>query len=339
MSGVWDISAAERVAALRREAAHHPESGARELSDLELLNRAYESVVRDRIDTHDVYMRLLTDLRHHDDQVRAGAVAGFRPQIDRIARHVVNEHLKPYWQLVHRVEHLPERLSAGDIESLRSQAASVRHWLRQDGPAEDRLDPGDAREHLSTLRTVLAALKGRRDVSTDDALRLMDAALNDGPLLDLFEGGTPEPLPEPAPPVFAGTGWTVHAHMWTYQPAPEDGFVTAVRLGDEWRIGLWSPVGPLLASGTAPENDVAALAEALVARAPAWTADRSDYAWRRFTDTADALQHTDHTTSPRLRAATTRSTTPHRPTSHTPPPTTSSLPASAQTALDRGRRR
>ncbi|MBE4741480.1 hypothetical protein [Streptomyces caniscabiei] len=338
MSGAWDVPAAERVAALRREAAHHPESGARELSDLELLNRAYESAVRDRIDTHDAYMRVLTDLRHHDDRVRAGAVSGFRPQIDRIARHVVNEHLKPYWQLVHRVEHLPERLSAGDIKSLRSQAASVRHWLRQDGPAEDRLDPGDAREHLSTLRTVLAALKGRRDVSTDDALRLMDAALNDGPLLDLFEIGTPEPLPEPAPPVFAGPGWTVHAHMWTYQPAPDDGFVTAVRLGDEWRIDLWSPAGPLLASGTAPENDVAALAEALVARAPAWTADRSDYAWRRFTDTANALRHTDDA-SPRVRAATARTTTPHRPTPHTPPPTTSPLPASAQTAFDRGRRR
>ncbi|AVV42941.1 hypothetical protein C6376_17495 [Streptomyces sp. P3] len=338
MSGVWDVPAAERVAALRGEAAHHPESGAQELSDLELLNRAYESVVRDRIDIHDAYMRLLTDLRHHDDQVRAGAVAGFRPQIDRIARHVVSEHLKPYWQLVHRVEQLPERLSAGDIESLRSQAASVRHWLRQDGPAEDRLDPGDAREHLSTLRTVLAALKGRQDVPTDDALRLMNAALNDGPLLDLFEVGTPELLPEPAPPAFAGPGWTVRAHMWTYQPAPDDGFVTAVRLGDEWRIDLWSPAGPLLARGTAPENDVAALAEALVARAPTWTADRSDYAWRRFTDTANALQHTDDT-SPRVRAATARTTTPHRPTPHTPPPATSSLPASAQTALDRSRRR
>ncbi|MFE7834968.1 hypothetical protein ACFU53_02495 [Streptomyces sp. NPDC057474] len=165
-----------------------------------------------------------------------------------------------------------------------------------------------------------------------------DAALNDGPLLDLFEVGTPGPLPEPAPPVFAGPGWTVHAHMWTYQPAPDDGFVTAVRLGDEWRIDLWSPAGPLLASGTAPENDVAALAEALVARAPAWTADRSDYAWRRFTDTANALRHTDDT-SPLVRAATARTTTPHRPTPHTPPPAASSLPASAQTALDRDHRR
>jgi hypothetical protein len=286
---VWNTSAAERVASLREQALRYEDPTA-QLSDLELLNAAYESVLREQIDTRDRYMGLLTSLRGHDDRVRAGAVAGFRPQIDRVARHVVREHLRPFEYLVDRVEHLPSDMSRDQVASLRSSAATVRHGLREEGPAEEQLDPGDARHALSTLRSVVATLQGRQGVTAEEALRLMDSALHDGPLLDLFHIGTPRPLPETPSPGFAGAGWTQQPGTWTYQPAPDGGFVKTYPLGEEWYVDLWSARGQLLAHGTAQEADIAALAPALVEQAETWSRDRSEYAWRRFADTAEATR-------------------------------------------------
>jgi hypothetical protein len=328
MSGVWNVPAVERVAALRESADRSRAAGfgpaKDDASDLEVLNQAYESAVRAQIDARDAYMRLLSELRQHDDKVRAGAVAGVRPHIDRIARHVVRQHLTPAENLLYRIAHLSGALSGEGVASLRSAAERVRHTLGEEAPAEERLDPGDAREHLSRLRSVVTILLDRKDVTAADTLRLMDAALNDGPLLDLFTVGTPEPTPRAPTPAFSGPGWAEHALTWTYQPDPAQGFVTAVAVGDQWWINLWAASGPLLAQGTAGEDQVGALAQALVEHAPAWSVDRSEYAWRRFADTTAALRPPPSPTA-RVQAATARSASPEPGAAgHAPP-----LPATA----------
>jgi hypothetical protein len=289
MTGVWNQPAAERAARLRETAVRDGHPGAASAPDAELLNTAYEQVLREQIDTRDAYLRLLTELRHHDDRVRAGALAGIRPQIDRIARHLVREHHRPFEALLFRIGRLGDRPGAGELAALRSSADSVRHFLRAEGNAEDRIDPGDARHHLRTLRSVIAVLREREGVTAQDVLRLMDAALNQGPMLDLFDVGTPKPSALRTPLPFAGEGWHQAAVVWTYQPAPGSAAVKAYPLGDQWHLDLWSADGPLLATGTAGEDMVGPLAAELAARAPAWTADRCEYGWRRFEQAATTV--------------------------------------------------
>jgi hypothetical protein len=88
--------------------------------------------------------------------------------------------------------------------------------------------------------------------------------------------------------VFASPGWSEARGLWTYQPDNTGAHIKAYPLGEHWYLDLWSQRGQLLAFGTVPEAEVAALAPALTARASTWAHDRSEYAWRRFADTARA---------------------------------------------------
>lgn len=169
----------------------------------------------------------------------------------------------------------------------------MRLELKDAGPAEDVVDPGDARHILRTLRHVVGVLGDLEGLDGSDVLRLVTDALDRGPLADLFtvaDQGTPKPVPPLPQPTFAGPDWA-HAHrLWTYQPERNGAHVKAYPLGEDWYLDLWSHAGQLLAFGTVPETEVAALAPALTARAATWSHDRSDYAWRRFTDTAQATR-------------------------------------------------
>lgn len=334
---VWNTPAADRVAALRDQAVRYEEESAAGLSDLELLNAAYESVLREQIDTRDRYMSLLTSLRKHDDAVRTAATSAFKEHADRYAQNAVREHMRPFHALLYRVEQLPDRPGPRQMEGLRSAAVRVRFELKESGPAEDLIDPEGARHTLRTLRHVVGVLDAREGLDASDVLGLVKNALHDETLTDLFavaDRGTPVQVPEPPAPPFAGPGWSDLGGFWAYQPDDSDAHVKAYPVGD-WYLDLWSGRGQLLAFGTVPTEEVAALAPALITQADTWAHDRSEYAWRRFTDTAQATRIAPRpgrdmpSPSPgrtsaddtRVRAATASS--PSRPTG---PPTTSPAP-------------
>ncbi|MGV9266655.1 hypothetical protein ACWDRR_18585 [Kitasatospora sp. NPDC003701] len=293
MTGTWGRPAADRVAELRASAERYGDHQAADQSDLNLLNQAYERVLREQIDTHDRYMTLLTSLRGHDAAVRTAAVASFREGADRYALHLVRQHMRPYDELAYRVSQLSTRPGAQQLEDLRSVAVRVKASLANQDPPEEWIDPGNARHTLRTLSHVVGVLDGREGLDATEVLDLVKAALNDGSLHDLFtvadRGERPgEDIPAPE---FVGPGWQpLHRTLWHYQEEPDQAHVKAYPLGGDWYLDLWSSSGSLLAWGAAPADQVAALAPALTARAPGWALDRSDYAWRRFTDTANALR-------------------------------------------------
>lgn len=287
---MWNTPAADRVAALREQAVLYEEPTA-DLSDLELLNKAYESVLREQIDTRDRYMGLLTSLRAHDEAVRAAAVRAFKENADRYARQAVNEHMRPFQALLYRVEQLPDRPGPRQMDGLRSAADQVRFELKKAGRPEDLIDPGGARHTLRALPHVVAVLDAREGLDASDVLGWVKAALDDEAPTDLFTvtaRGTSAPAP-PAPP-FAEKGWNDLGGPWAYQPDDSDAHVKAYPVGEDWYVDLWSGQGQLLAFGTMPATEVATLAPALITRADAWTHDRSEYAWRRFADTAQAAR-------------------------------------------------
>ncbi|MFF4520530.1 hypothetical protein [Streptomyces bluensis] len=295
---VWNTPAAERVAALRERyaAAGEPDAG---LSDLELLNAAYESVLREQIDTRDRYMGLLTGRRKHDDAVQDAAARGLAGRAERYARAAVSRYMSPYHGLLNRIESLPDRPGARQMEGLRQAAEMVRHELRYtpEHPAQLQ-DPEGARHTLRTLRHVVGVLDEREGLNGDDVLRLVKNALNDEAPTDLFavaDRGTAKPTPPPQAPPFAGPDWAALGGFWAYQPDGSGAHVKAYPVGEDWYLDLWSDGGQMLAFGTVPETEVAALAPALVARADDWARDRSEYAWRRFANAAQATR----TTSPR----------------------------------------
>ncbi|MGW4692430.1 hypothetical protein ACWEO1_08635 [Kitasatospora cineracea] len=341
MTGPWGKAAADRVAELRASAERYGDRQTAELSDLDVLNEAYERVLREQIDTHDRYMTVLTSLRGHDAAVRTAAVADFREGADRYALHLVRQHMRPYAELAYRISQLPDRPGARQLEDLRSAAVRVKSGLADQDPPEEWIDPGNARHTLRTLRNVVGVLDGREGLKATEVLGLVKAALNDGPLHDLFtvtDRGA-RPNEENRPPEFVGPGWQpLHRTLWHYQEEPDQGHVKAFPLGGEWYLDLWSSDGALLAWGAAPADEVAALAPALTARASSWAADRTDYAWRRFAETAeevraqaeprraDAAPHT----APRARAARS-SATRHGPLTEIPtarqnPPATAPRP-------------
>ncbi|MGW2545033.1 hypothetical protein ACWC5I_30190 [Kitasatospora sp. NPDC001574] len=301
--GVWNTPAAVRVDVLREEAERYgdPVAG---LSDLELLNRAYERVLREQIDTRDRYIGLLTSLRRHDGQVRAAAVADFKSHADRYAQDRVREHMRPFDELLYRVQKLPDRPGAAQMEGLRSAAVRVAVQLKDAGPTTELIDPGGARHTLRQLASVIGVLDGREGPDGADVLRLVKNALNEGPLLDLFDvadRGT-RPPQAPAPPPFAGPGWSEGHSFWVFQPDDADAHVKAFQLGQDWQLELWSGRGPLLAFGSVPADEVAALAPALTARAGAWASVRTEYAWRRFADTAEEVRSADAPVPDSIRA-------------------------------------
>ncbi|MFF2657376.1 hypothetical protein ACFVUH_08420 [Kitasatospora sp. NPDC058032] len=289
---IWNTPAATRVASLREQAEYHgdPTAG---LSDLELLNTAYESVLREQIDTRDHLMGLLTSLRKHDDQVRAAAVAAFKGHADRYAQDRVREHMRPFDELLYRAQKLPDRPDSAQVDGLRSAAVRVAFQLKEAGPATELIDPDGARHTLRTLGSVIGVLDGREGLDGADVLRLVKAALDGGPLTDLFDiadCGTRPPDPAVPTPPFAGPGWSEEHSFWLFQPDNSDAHVKAFQLGQHWQLELWSGRGPLLAFGRVPGDEVAALAPVLTARAGAWASVRGEYAWRRFADTAEAVR-------------------------------------------------
>ncbi|MGW2397067.1 hypothetical protein ACWCYY_10985 [Kitasatospora sp. NPDC001664] len=293
MTGTWERPAADRVAELRASAERYGDHQAADLGDLDLLNEAYERVLREQIDTHDRYMTLLTSLRGHDAAVRTAAVASFREGADRYALHLVRQHMRPYDELAYRISQLSDRPGVRQLEDLRSAAVRVKASLADQDPPEEWLDPGDARHTLRTLGHVVGVLDGREGLDATEVLDLVKAALNDGSLHDLFTVADrgERPGEDTPPPEFVGAGWQpLHRTLWHYQEEPDQAHVKAYPLGGDWYLDLWSSSGSLLAWGAAPTDQVAALAPALTAQASGWAANRSDYAWRRFTETANALR-------------------------------------------------
>ncbi|MFC4035165.1 hypothetical protein ACFO3J_27380 [Streptomyces polygonati] len=289
---VWNMTGADRVASLR-ESAEADSDPAGQLSDLDLLNAAYESVLREQIDTRDRYMGLTTSLRKHDEAVRAAAVHTFKGDADRYAQYAVARHMKPFDALLYRAANLPDRPGPRQIEGLHAAAERVRLELEDAGPTGDLIDPGGARHTLRTLRHAVGILAGKDGLDASDVLRLVTSALDNEPLTDIFtvaDQGTPRPVPPPPGPAFAGPGWSEARGLWTYQPDDTGAHIKAYPLGEDWYLDLWSARGQLLAFGTVPEAEVATLAPALTARAGTWSNDRSDYAWRRFADTAQATR-------------------------------------------------
>ncbi|MEU4582963.1 hypothetical protein AB0F92_12845 [Kitasatospora aureofaciens] len=119
----------------------------------------------------------------------------------------------------------------------------------------------------------------------------------------------------PDPP-FAGPGWRQpRSGTWVYQEAPGAAHVQAVLLDDgNWFLDLWSPQSRLLACGSAPAGEVAALAPALTANAAKWAPPPGlEASRRRLTATADAVRTHGRPVpnETRVRAATAAS--PARP--------------------------
>ncbi|MGW4031680.1 hypothetical protein ACWEFL_20615 [Streptomyces sp. NPDC004838] len=292
---VWNTPATERVAALREQAGLYGDPTA-DLSDLELLNARYESVLREQIDTRDRYMGLLTSLRKHDDAVRTTAVSAFKEHADRYAQNAVRQHMQPFNELLHRVEQLPDRPGPKQTEALRSSAAQVRSALKESGSTEDIVDPDGARHTLRTLRHVVAMLEVRDGLRVEEVLGLVRNALHDDSLIDLFTVADRATLAPPAPshePPFAGPGWSDLRGFWAYQPENAAAHVKAYPVGEDWYLDLWSARGQLLAFGSVPADEVTLLAPALVDQADSWVRDRSEYAWRRFADTAKSTRDAD----------------------------------------------
>ena len=192
-----------------------------------------------------------------------------------------------------RVENLPNCPGARQLEDLRSVAVRVQHRLADQDPPKEWIDPGNARHTLRTLGHVVAVLDGREGLDANEVLGLVKATLDEGSLHDLFTVADrgERPAEETTPAEFVGPGWQpLHRTLWHYQAAPDQAHVKAFPLGGEWYLDLWSSDGSLLAWGAVPAAEVATLAPALTARAPAWAASRAEYAWRRFTDTAEELR-------------------------------------------------
>ncbi|WP_188305734.1 hypothetical protein, partial [Streptomyces sp. CBMA123] len=305
---VWSTPAADRAAALREQAERCGDPSAA-LPDLELLNAAYESLLREQIDTRDRYMSLLTSLRKHDEQVRAAAVASFKGHADRFAQDAVRQHMRPFHELLYRVEKLSDRPGVQQVEDLRSVGVRVAHQLKDAGPAENLIDPDGARATLRSVHSVVGVLEGRPGLDGAEVLDLVKDVLDGEPPSAVFEiadrAGPRPSLPVAAPP-FAGPGWNDLGHLWAFQDADSGAHVKAYPMGGEdWYLDLWSAQGQLLAFGSATADEVAALAPALTAKAEAWSRDRSEYGWRRFADTAQAVRAAPD--QARVRAATASS--------------------------------
>ncbi|WP_224277353.1 hypothetical protein [Streptomyces sp. LS1784] len=127
-------------------------------------------------------------------------------------------------------------------------------------------------------------------------------------------GSTPQ-LTGPETP-FAGPGWRQpRSGTWVYQDAPGAAHVQAVLLDDgNWFLDLWSAQSRLLACGSAPADEVAALAPALTANAARWAPPSGlDASRRRFTATAEAVRAHARPVPDEARVRAATSSSPARP--------------------------
>ncbi|MFD8703579.1 hypothetical protein ACFV1W_13270 [Kitasatospora sp. NPDC059648] len=140
----------------------------------------------------------------------------------------------------------------------------------------------------------------------------------------------------PDPP-FAGPGWRQpRTDTWVYQDAPRAAHVQAVLLDNgNWFLDLWSAQSRLLACGSAPAGEAAAVAPALTANAARLEPPSGlEASRRRFAATTEAVRAHGHPgpDEARVRAATAAS--PARPRAL---PTR--MPATAPAAATPARRR
>ena len=290
---VWNTPAADRVASLREQAVRCEDPG-RPSARPGVLNAAYESVLREQIDTRDRYMGLLTSLRKHDEAVRTAAVSAFKDHADRYAQYAVRRHMKPFDALLHRAANLPDRPGPQQVEGLRRRRSRCGWNWRTPAPTGDLIDPGEPATPCARMRHVVGVLSSREGLDGTDVLRLVTQALNnEAPIRHLrrrLPGHAPAGFPAPATGVRRPRLDTGRMACGPTSPTDTAAHVKAYPLGEDWYMDLWSERGQLLAFGAVPETEVAALAPALTARAGAWSHDRSEYAWRRFADTAQATR-------------------------------------------------
>ncbi|WP_109030073.1 hypothetical protein [Streptomyces rubrogriseus] len=283
-------TAAERVAALRDEYARLGEN-VDHLTDLDLLNEYAERAERDRINTNDRYMRLLTEQRHYGDRVRQAAVREMTDRVDQVAAHAVQRRASHLDRIFSAVDVLPERANAERVQALKRIVADTRHSLSlyegADPAKEWRPDDNAALVHAA--RGVVGVLRGKPAVSAEDVIRLVGEALTpNGNLRDLFDVAHATPIKRQQP-VFVDDNWAEMGggSYWAFEPAGSRYRVVAYSQGDTWWIDLQGPTGALIAAGEATEGEVAATAAALVEQAPDLAASglRPWQCWKRVTAT------------------------------------------------------
>lgn len=263
------ISATERVAALRDEYARLAKN-VDHLTDLDLLNQYAEQAERDRINTNDRYMRLLTEQRKYGDRVRAAAYQSMRERIDTIAVEAAERHIREAGRLVSALEMLPSQPKPEHIARLRDVAVSVKHMLRL--LEEDRSDWRRNNHHdlVHRARSVVGVLRDKPGVSSADVIRLVDEALTgDGNLHDLFDVAHAIPVKRRRP-AFVDADWVEMGggSYWTFEPAGSRYRVVAYSQGDAWWLDLQSLTGSIIAAGETTESEVSLIAAALIEQAP-----------------------------------------------------------------------
>jgi hypothetical protein len=283
---VTTTAAAERVAALRDEYARLGENVDR-LTDLDLLNEYAERAERDRINTNDRYMRLLTEQRRYGDRVRAATNKAMQERIDMIAVGAVERHIQEASRLVSALEMLPPQPKPDHIDRLRDVAASVKHMLRllEEDRGDWRLD--NHYNLVQRARSVVGVLRDKPGVPSADVIRLVSEALTgDGNLHDLFDIAHATPIKRQQP-TFVDGDWVEMGggSYWTFEPTGSRYRVVAYNQGDAWWIDLQGPTGALIAAGETTEDEVAATAAALIEQAPglATSGLRPWQCWQRAT--------------------------------------------------------
>lgn len=280
-------TAAQRIADLREEYKRDGED-VTHLSDAELLLQYLDLRERDLINTRDRYMALLTEQRKHSEQVRASVWRQARERVDRLAVAAVQRMTRSLTTILGAVEVLPDRVGPDRVALLKRIAADARHTLRLEGENPNRQQWRLDNNHdlVNNARSVLGVLGDRDGISADEVIRLVGEALKpNGNLQDLFavaDSGALKPHRLPQPPLFMGEYWIDLRDIYAYQPEGSRAHVKAYQIGDAWYLDLWAERGALLAFGVVPVEQVAAVADVLIARAEEWTRDRSTYPWQRF---------------------------------------------------------
>lgn len=314
----WSMTAAERVAQVRTAAAGavasyrdkvafhiknqnagsleaarrdlaHVEAEAKtldSLSDLEVLNRAFEQAERERIAVNDRYMGLLVEQRKYGERVWAAAREEVKGHLDVSARHTVQRWIGDLTRILTAVEALDERANAERVAQLKQIAAGTRHEIALGKDRPDWVyEPTDHADKLNAVRHVVGTLTGRTNLDGTEVLRVVRAVLDGGHVGQIgLPGVGTIPGPEPLP--FLGEHWREEPAFCAYEP-PSGARVVAYNVGDAWHLDLHAATGALLAYGSADVTEVAEFAPALTARAAEWTADRSGYAWQRFAEIAE----------------------------------------------------